>query len=143
MNQYLVLHGANLNLLGTREPEIYGSLTMAQINQNLEALAGQLGVQVICKQFNGEGELVNALHDAAGWAKGVVFNPGGYTHTSVVLRDAVAAIPVPVVEVHLSNPQAREEFRHHSYLSPVCKGSIYGFGWMSYALGLRALVEGK
>jgi 3-dehydroquinate dehydratase-2 len=143
MNQYLVLHGANLNLLGTREPEIYGSLTMAQINQNLETLAGQLGVEVIFKQFNGEGELVNALHDAAGWAKGVVFNPGGYTHTSVVLRDAVAAIPIPVVEVHLSNPQAREEFRHHSYLSPVSKGSIYGFGWMSYALGLRALVEGK
>lgn len=138
----LVLHGPNLNLLGTREPGVYGSLTMEDINARLVELGKALGAEVTCRQSNHEGVLIDALHDARAWAVGVVFNPGAYTHTSVALRDAVAAIGIPVVEVHLSNVYAREEFRHKSLLSAVCKGKISGFGWMSYALGLRALVEG-
>ena len=138
----LVLHGPNLNLLGTREPGVYGSLTMADIDAKLVELGKTLGAEVTCRQSNHEGVLIDALHDARTWANGVVFNPGGYTHTSVALRDAVAAIGIPVVEVHLSNVYAREEFRHKSLLSAVCKGKISGFGWQSYALGLRALVEG-
>lgn len=138
----LVLHGPNLNLLGTREPGVYGSLTMQDINTRLIELGKALGAEVICQQSNHEGVLIDALHDARTWAAGVVFNPGAYTHTSVALRDAVAAIGIPVVEVHLSNVYAREEFRHQSLLSAVCKGKISGFGWMSYALGLRALLEG-
>lgn len=138
----LVLHGPNLNLLGTREPGVYGSLTMEDINTRLIELGKALGAEVTCQQSNHEGVLIDALHDARTWAAGVVFNPGAYTHTSVALRDAVAAIGIPVVEVHLSNVYAREEFRHTSLLSAVCKGKISGFGWMSYALGLRALLEG-
>ena len=137
----LVLHGPNLNLLGAREPGVYGSLTMQDINTRLVELGRTLGAEVTCQQSNHEGVLIDALHDARTWAVGVVFNPGAYTHTSVALRDAVAAIGIPVVEVHLSNVYAREEFRHKSLLSAVCKGKISGFGWMSYALGLRALVE--
>ena len=137
----LVLHGPNLNLRGAREPGVYGSLTMQDINTRLVELGRTLGAEVTCQQSNHEGVLIDALHDARTWASGVVFNPGAYTHTSVALRDAVAAIGIPVVEVHLSNVYAREELRHKSLLSAVCKGKISGFGWMSYALGLRALVE--
>ncbi len=137
----LVLHGANLNLLGKREPGIYGMKTLAEINQFLVSLGQELDLDVICQQFNGEGELVTALQQADDWACGVLFNPGGYTHTSVVLRDAIAAISIPVIEIHLSNTQAREEFRHRSLVGPVCKGTIAGFGWVSYLLGLRALSE--
>lgn len=137
----LVLHGPNLNLLGTREPEVYGSLTLDEIDDRLVEFGKSLEVEVTCRQSNQEGALIDALHEARAWAGGVVFNPGGYTHTSVALRDAVAAIGIPVVEVHLSNVYAREEFRHTSLISGVCKGKITGFGWQSYVLGLRALTD--
>lgn len=137
----LILHGPNLNLLGTREPEVYGSMTLDDINNKLLELGGELGAEVKCLQSNHEGALIDALHEAGAWADGVVFNPGGFTHTSVALRDAISAIQIPVVEVHLSNVYAREEFRHTSMISGVCKGKITGFGWRSCLLGLRALVE--
>ncbi len=137
----LILHGPNLNLLGTREPEIYGSLTLSDINARLVDLAAQYHAELVCKQSNHEGDLVDALQDARTWAGGVVFNPGAYTHTSIALRDAISAIGIPVVEVHLSNVYAREEFRHISMISAVCKGKVVGFGWRSYSLGLRALLE--
>jgi 3-dehydroquinate dehydratase-2 len=137
----LILHGPNLNLLGTREPEIYGSLTLAGINTKLVDLAAEYHAELVCKQSNHEGDLVDALHDARPWANGVVFNPGAYTHTSIALRDAISAIGLPVVEVHLSNVYAREEFRHVSMISAVCRGKVVGFGWRSYALGLQALME--
>jgi 3-dehydroquinate dehydratase-2 len=142
MKSILILHGPNLNLLGTREPEVYGSLTLEDINARLVGLGQELGVEVRSYQSNSEGALIDALHDACTWAAGVVFNPGAYTHTSVALRDAIVAIGIPVVEVHLSNVYAREEFRHKSLLASVCLGKITGFGWRSYELGLRALVEG-
>jgi 3-dehydroquinate dehydratase-2 len=130
-----------LNLLGKREPEVYGRETLAEIDQRLVALGEKLGLEVRASQSNSEGALVDALQDAARWARGVIFNPGGYTHTSVALRDAVAAIDLPVIEVHLSNIQAREEFRRRSLIAPVCAGSIAGFGWRSYKLGLIALAD--
>jgi 3-dehydroquinate dehydratase-2 len=137
----LVLHGPNLNLLGTREPEVYGSMTLDDINNKLIELGKELGAEIKCLQSNHEGALVDALHDSRTWADGVVFNPGGYTHTSVALRDAISAIHIPVIEAHLSNVYAREEFRRVSMISAVCKGKITGLGWKSYALALRALVD--
>ena len=135
----LVLHGPNLNLLGVREPEVYGTLTLEELDARLVEEGRRLGLEVYTEQHNGEGELIAALHRAREWARGVVFNPGGYTHTSVALRDAVAAIEVPVIEVHLSNIFAREEFRRHSLIAPVCLGTISGFGPLSYMLALHAL----
>lgn len=128
-----------MNLLGTREPEVYGSMTLDDINAKLIELGRELGAEVKCLQSNHEGALIDALHDARTWAGGVVFNPGAYTHTSIALRDAVSAIQIPVIEVHLSNVYAREEFRHVSMISAVCRGKIAGFGWRSYELGLRGL----
>jgi 3-dehydroquinate dehydratase II len=137
----LILHGPNLNLLGKREPEVYGSMSLEDINKKMIELGKELGVEVNCSQSNHEGALIDALQDARTWAGGVVFNPGGYTHTSVAIRDAISAILIPVIEVHLSNVYAREEFRHQSLVSAVCKGKISGFGWRSYELGLRGLVD--
>lgn len=137
----LILHGPNLNLLGNREPEIYGELTLEDINSKLVEQGKILGVEVICQQSNHEGVLIDVLQEACNWAQGIVFNPGGYTNTSVALRDAIAAIGVPVVEVHLSNVYGRESFRKSSLISGVCKGKIVGFGWRSYALGLQAVVD--
>jgi len=137
----LVLHGPNLNLLGTREPEIYGSMTLADINTRLIEAGKEQRVEVVCKQSNHEGALIDALHDAHAWADGVLLNPGAYTHTSIALRDAISAIQIPVIEVHLSNVYAREEFRHVSMISAVCKGKILGFGWRSYLLGLQAMID--
>ena len=137
----LILHGPNLNLLGTREPEVYGSMTLDDINNKMIMLGKELGAEIKCVQSNHEGALIDALHDARTWANGVVFNPGGYTHTSIALRDAISAIQIPVVEVHLSNVYAREEFRHVSMISAVCKGKVSGFGWRSYELGLRGLID--
>jgi 3-dehydroquinate dehydratase-2 len=137
----LVLHGPNLNLLGKREPGIYGSMTLYEINVALTELGKELGVELKCLQSNHEGALIDALQEARDWADGVLFNPGGYTHTSIALRDTIAAIEIPVIEVHLSNVYAREEFRHRSLISAVCRGKIVGLGWRSYTLGIRALVE--
>ncbi|MFN8412114.1 MAG: type II 3-dehydroquinate dehydratase [Anaerolineales bacterium] len=130
-----------LNLLGTREPEVYGSMTLNDINEKDNRIARIGCAEVTCLQSNHEGALIDALHDARTWADGVVFNPGGYTHTSVALRDAISAIVIPVIEVHLSNVYAREEFRHTSFVSAVCKGKVSGFGWRSYELGLRGLID--
>lgn len=135
----LVLHGPNLNLLGRREPETYGTLTLDDINRSLGELASELGCELSIFQSNGEGALVDAIQAAQGVCDGILINPAAYTHTSIAIRDAFAAVAVPFVEVHLSNVYRREEFRHKSLTAPLALGQICGFGAESYLLGLRAL----
>jgi len=136
----LVLHGPNLNLLGTREPDVYGAATLAEIDDELRRAAADAGVEIRAVQSNHEGVLIDAIHDAAAWADGILINPAAYTHTSVALRDAIRAVGLPTVEVHLSNVHARERFRRRSLIAPVCVGQIAGFGAASYRLGLTALL---
>lgn len=138
--QLLLLHGPNLNLLGTREPEVYGTMTLEAINQACMEYAEGFGWSVRAVQSNHEGALVDAVQDARSWAQGIIINAAAYTHTSIALRDAISAVRIPAVEVHLSNIHAREAFRHHSYIAPVCVGQICGFGWRSYLLGMQALL---
>lgn len=134
----LVLHGPNLNLLGRREPDVYGTITLEEINGRLRSLAAELGVELDIFQSNHEGELVQKIHESMGRCAALVINAGAYTHTSIAIRDAVAALGIPTVETHLSNIHRREEFRRHSYLAAVAAGQICGFGADSYLLALRA-----
>jgi 3-dehydroquinate dehydratase-2 len=136
----LVVHGPNLNLIGTREPDVYGRETLANIETRLRELAAELGVSLETFQSNSEGALVDRIHAARGAADGILINPGAYTHTSIALRDALLAVELPTVEVHLSNVHRREEFRRQSLIAPVAVGQVLGFGGNSYLLGLRALV---
>jgi 3-dehydroquinate dehydratase-2 len=139
--QILVVHGPNLNLLGKREPEIYGTQTLADIDADLAILAKELGVEVESIQSNHEGELIDRIQESMGHADGILINPGGFTHSSVALRDALVATDLPVVEVHLSNVYARESFRKLSYVSPIALGVISGLGAQGYQFGLEALVK--
>ena len=141
MKRILILNGPNLNLLGAREPNVYGTETYETLCARIRALADTLGAQVTFFQSNGEGALIDALHAARDTQDGVIFNAGAYTHYSYALRDAIAAIGLPVIEVHISNVYAREEFRHTSVLAPVCRGQICGLGTDSYLLALRALCQ--
>lgn len=143
MSQFkiLVLHGPNLNLLGTREPDIYGRVTLENINEILREYASPLGISLMCFQSNHEGELIDKIHEGLGECRGILINAGAYTHTSIAIADALKGVKLPVVEVHLSNIYRRENFRHHSYIAPIAIGQISGFGLESYRLGLQALIS--
>ena len=138
----LILNGPNLNLLGTRQPDIYGRLTLAQIEKRVRALAKELAVEIDFRQSNNEGELVTWIQQAAGKFAALVINPAAYTHTSLAMRDAISAVGIPTIEIHISNIHKREQFRHHSFIAEVAVGQIAGFGLDSYLLGLRAAVAG-
>lgn len=137
----LVLHGPNLNLLGVREPGIYGSTTLAEIDDMLRAEAAAAGIDLEIVQSNYEGRLIEAIHEFGWRASGIIINPGAFTHYSIAIRDALAAVPAPAVEVHLSNTAAREAFRHHSVIAPVARGSLAGFGYRGYLMALRYFIE--
>jgi 3-dehydroquinate dehydratase-2 len=139
----LVLHGPNLNLLGRREPALYGSTTLAEIDRMLELRAAELGVELRSRQTNSEGELVDLIQAGAEWAQAVIINPGGYSHTSVAIRDAIAAVGLPTVEVHLTNPSAREPFRQVDLVAGACRAVVAGFGASGYLIALEQLVAGS
>jgi 3-dehydroquinate dehydratase II len=141
MIKILLVHGPNLNMLGRREPEVYGTLTLDDINIRMKRIADESGAELRIVQSNSEGTLVDAIQEAAGWADGIVINPGAYTHYSLAIRDALTAVRIPAVEVHLSNIYAREEFRSQSVISAVAVGCIAGLGWRSYACALQALID--
>ena len=138
-HRLLLVHGPNLNLLGMREPEVYGHDTLDDINRRLLAWAEGQGIELCVVQSNHEGAIVDAIQDAATWANGIVINPGAYTHYSYAIWDAVAGVALPTIEVHLSNVHAREDFRHRSVIAPVCRGQICGLGWYGYLLALQSL----
>ncbi len=136
----LIIHGPNLDLLGKREPDVYGSITLQEIDERLQAYAVGKSLELRSFQSNHEGAIVDAIHEAVHWADGLIINPGAYTHYSYAIREAISAVDLPTVEVHLSNVYARESFRHVSVIAPVCVGQIVGFGWRSYLLALEALL---
>jgi 3-dehydroquinate dehydratase-2 len=140
MLKILLMHGPNLNLLGWREPGIYGTVGYDEINARMRRVAAENDTELVVFQSNSEGALVDAVHDARNWADGIVINPGAYSHYSIALRDALSAVKLPTIEVHLSNIHAREEFRHKLVLTPVCVGMICGLGWRSYLYGLQSLI---
>jgi 3-dehydroquinate dehydratase II len=141
MVKLLLIHGPNLNLLGEREPDVYGKVTLAEIDKRMTGLAGGNGAELRIVQSNSEGAIVDAIQEARGWASGILINPGAYTHYSYAIRDALAAVRLPAVEIHISNVFAREDFRHLSVIAPVCIGSVCGFGADSYQLGLIGMLE--